>query len=238
MPHELTALLSTHLCELGFGPPEPIPLRPVRRDRPGDFSTAVARTVTGRRQGADQLAQDLADRLRGASGLAQVHAEAGYLTLTLTTGALAGGVHRLLDGARAAPVGVRPGEGEWPGDLLPVAFAHARCRNVARAARAHDVRPARGEELDTTVGAVVGLEHTRALLVRLAADSPGGRGGVVLLRDLATTYQDFYSRTRTAPRGVEPVTSRHRTHLALTEATAAALAAGLASLGLHAPEHL
>lgn len=232
---ELTGLLRTHLRELGFQPPDPLPLRPVRRGRPGDVQTAVAGSIAG--PGAAHLADALAARLRREDALAQVQAEAGHLRLTLTTAALTDGVRRLLSSGPAAGPEPRTHAG-WPAHLVPVAYAHARCRNVARAARAHGVRPTPGAELDRTLSAVVDREHTRALLVRLALEPPGGRGAEVALRDLATTYQDFYTRTRTAPRGAEPVTSEHRTHLALTEASAVALATGLASLALHAPEHL
>lgn len=210
-------------------------MRVLRRGQPGDLATAVARTVGGPE--AQLLASRLADRLRSDPGLAQVRAEGGYLTLTLTTGALAGGVRRLLSPGAARPS--RPATTDrWPADLRPVAFAHARCRNVARAARAHGVRPPQGEELEAALTAVVGNDCTRSLLVRLGAPLPAGRGAGVMLRELATSYQDFYARTRTAPRAAEPVTSTHRIHLALTEASAAALAAGLSSFGLHAPEHL
>ncbi|WP_168211796.1 DALR anticodon-binding domain-containing protein [Ruania zhangjianzhongii] len=237
MPSQLAELLSTHLSELGCRTPEPIRLRPVRRGQPGDLGTAVAYAAAGSGPAAERLAGELADRLRGAPGFAEVRTEAGYLTLTLTTDVLLDSVRRLLrPGAGATPT--RALDGGWPAGLLPVALAHARCRNVARAARAHGVRPTLGAELTTTGSAVVDRDLTRALLVRLTADHPGGRGAAVALRDLATTYQDFYAGTRTAPRGAGPVTSKHRTHLALTEATAVALATGLASLGLHAPEHL
>src|SRR5699024_796992 len=103
--------------------------------------------------------------------------------------------------------------------------------------RAHGVRPVHGEALDSAVRAVVDQEHTRDLLVRLGTPTPAGRGGAVLLRDLAATFGDFYVRTRTAPRGADPATSSHCTYLALTEATAVALATALSAPGLHAPEH-
>ena len=237
MPSELTDLLGAHLRDLGCRPPERVRLRPVRRGRPGDVATAVAHTVAGPGSAAQYLAGKLADRLRNEPALAQVRAEAGYLTLTLTTAALAAGVHRLLDqGALRAPR--QASIGQWPVDLHPVALAHARCRNVARAAHAHGVRPALGEELDAALTVVVGNDYTRSLVVRLGAPAPAGRGAAVTLRDLAASYQDFYARTRTAPRAAEPITSTHRIHLALTEASAVALAAGLSSFGLHAPEHL
>ena len=228
---ELTELLGRHLHELDCPVPEVIDLQPVRRGRSGDLSTAVAHRVAG--AGAGQLAVRLARRLEGVGAVAQARAEAGYLILTLTTTALATGVRQLLDTAPRRATGTA-----WPAPLHPVAFAHARCRNVARAARAHGVRPDPGAELESTLTAVVGERHTRRLLVRLTLDRPGGTGAAVALRDLAACYQDFYRRTRTAPRGSEPVASVHRTHLAVTEATAVALATGLAALGLHAPEHL
>ena len=235
MPSELTELLGAHLRDLGYRPPEPIRVRVVRQGQLGDVATAVARTVAG--PDAQHLASRLAGRLRSDPGLAQVRAEAGYLTLTLTTGALAGGVRRLLSPGAARP-SRRVTTDRWPADLRPVAFAHARCRNVARAAHAHGVRPPQGEDLEVGLTAVVGNDCTRSLLVRLGTPTPAGRGAAVTLRELATSYQDFYARTRTAPRGSEPVTSTHRIHLALTEASAVALAAGLSSFGLHAPEHL
>lgn len=244
MHDELAGLLRTCLIGLGRTPAAQIRLRPVRRGRPGDWSTAVARTLAEPGRDAERLVTALADRLRSEAVVTEVHTEHGYLTLTLSTAALTGGVHRLLRDTHATTAsppatGPRPAADRgWPADLLPVAFAHARCRNVARAARAHGVRPFHGELLDSALRAVVDQEHTRDLLVRLGAQTPGDRGGAVLLRDLAATFQDFYVRTRTAPRGAEPVTSTHRTHLALTEATAVALATGLSSLSLYAPEHL
>ncbi len=252
MHDELTDLLGRHARALGLLPPARIPLRPVRRGVPGDWSTALAHTLAGPGRPAGDIARALAGTLRDDPALAAVHADGASLTLTLTTAALAGGVQRLLE--RPAVPGREetrcpPAVAETEASLRPVAFAHARCRNVARVARAHGVRPVPGEELEHALAAVVEEETTRELLVLLGAFAPargvGSRtdgdppaGLRVLLGHLAATYQDFYAGTRTAPRGAEPVTSIHGTHLTLTEATSAALAAGLTTLGIPAPEHL
>jgi len=264
----LTDLLRTHAQALGLRPPARIPLRPVRGGLPGDWSSPLAHALATPDRSAEDIARALAARLDQQPDLAAVRADTGSLTLTLSTAALAAGVRQLLEhrsvvtgrgpcprsAQRAADA--RP-EHRWPAALEPVAFAHARCRNVTRAAWAHGVRPVPGEHLETALTAVVEQERTRALLVHLGAlvpawqvptvqhppaaleDRPAGDPGAsVLLRALADSYQAFYATTRTAPRGTEPVTSTHRTHLTLTEATAVALAAGLSALGLPAPEHL
>ncbi|WP_277049912.1 DALR anticodon-binding domain-containing protein [Ruania albidiflava] len=259
MPEELTGLLRACAQELGLTPPEQIPLRPVEPRSPGDWSTALAHQVAPTGQGAAQVAAALADRLRHREEVAGAHADSGHLTLTLSLTGLAGPVRRLRQVRAGATMGPRsaaqPGSGcGCPAELHPVAFAHARSRNVARTARAHGVRPLPGDELEPALTAVVEERTARYLLVLLGAFAParperaaGGAqstgsaqrlGRSILLRTLAATYQDFYTRTRCAPRGTEPVTSTHRTHLTLTEATSVALATGLSALGVPAPEHL
>lgn len=244
MHEKLTILLRAHARELGLTPPARIPLLPVPRGRPGDWSSALANALASPSQPAVDLARELAERLRSEPVLTQVHTVGGYLTLTLTAAALADDLRRLLeprqptDGTDRAGGPARREPAAWPADLLPVALAHARCRNVARAAHAHGVAPVPGAALVPALRAVVDDEPTRDLLVRLGGQLLPGPGQRVALRDLVHTYQDFYARTRTSPRGREPITSTHRTNLTLTEATAVALATGLTSLGLHPPEHL
>lgn len=267
----LTELLRDQASALGLRPPARTPLRPVRRGLPGDWSSPLAHALATPERGAEDIARALAVGLAQQPDLVAVRAEAGTLVLTLSTTALAAGARQLLEhrpsvaaGAESSrrspqrPPDDRRPEDPWPAELEPVALAHARCRNVTRAARAHGVRSVPGEQLETALTAVVEQEPTRDLLVHLGAFAPArpvstaqhppgavaeapavrDPGTSVLLRDLAECYQDFYARTRTAPRGTEPVTSTHRTYLTLTEATAVALAAGLSALGLPAPEHL
>lgn len=126
----------------------------------------------------------------------------------------------------------------WPADLWHVAFAHARTRNLSRAALRHAVPGVPQSDHMPQAETVVAEPHARELLIHVATLTSQPQADRLLLRSTAHLFQQWFAGTRITPRAREPVTSYHRIRLALNEATGNALAAGLASLGFDAPEHL
>ncbi|BBG04314.1 MULTISPECIES: arginine--tRNA ligase [Pseudonocardia] len=121
-----------------------------------------------------------------------------------------------------------------------VQYAHARLASLARGAA----------DLGIVAGDDYGLlEHPRegdlirtlgefGEVVRSAAELREPHRVARYLEQLAGAYHKFYDSCRVLPQGDEDVTDLHRARLALCAATRQVLAAGLALLGVGAPERM
>jgi len=241
-PH---ALLTTAARHLGTTAPAHPVLRPARGE--GDWYSPLAHRLPEAGP-APKVATALATALgalpevswaasRGPGVLFAVHSAglAAHLDPRLgeRTPAAAGAAHQDRNGSQEGTARSR-----WPADLYPVAFAHARSRNLTRAAAAHGVPAPADPATDPDTTHVLAEPHARALVVRVATLATTPQMEPLLLRETADLFQHWFAAMRLTPRGPEPVTSYHRIRLAVNNATASALATGLSALGLDAPEHL
>lgn len=242
-PH---ALLTTAAGHLGAAVPAHPVLHPARGE--GDWYSPLAHRMPEAGP-APKVATALATALgalpevswaasRGPGVLFSLHSAQLAAHLDPRTG------QRSPAAARPEPPGNRPGSQEgparsrWPAELYPVAFAHARSRNLTRAAAAHGVPAPADPATDPDTAHVLAEPYARALVVHVATLDTTPQAAPLLLRKTADLFQHWFAAMRLTPRGPEPVTSYHRIRLAVNNATASALATGLSALGLDAPEHL
>jgi arginyl-tRNA synthetase len=123
-----------------------------------------------------------------------------------------------------------------------VQYVAARTAGVSR--NAAEAGLARGEEFDPGL-----LAHEKELdLLKALGDYPGVVRTAAELREphrvaryleeLAGMYHRFYDHCRILPRGDEPITELMRARLWLNDAARTVIAAGLALLGVRAPERM
>jgi len=252
-PH---AILATAACRLGATVTEPPVLRPAREE--GDWYTPLAHRLPAAGH-PPQAATALATALEALPEVSWATSRGAGVLFSIHTRGLAAHLHPRAGAPTSAtdhpasrhhsaanpdqfadrPASRhRPAGQDWPTDLYPVAFAHARSRNLARAAAAHGVWAPADPAGEPDTAQVLSEPHARELLVHVATLVTAPEPDRLLLRGAADLFQHWYAGTRLTPRGQEPVTSYHRIRLAVNHATAAALATGLSALGLDAPEHL
>ncbi|MBZ2196324.1 DALR anticodon-binding domain-containing protein [Occultella gossypii] len=227
--------------------------RPTARGQRADFTSAAARILAQRLDRmdlAEALALALAGEVRGADGVADAWARDGHVLVSVTSAALARVVEDLLDahrdpGALDASTSVPVA----PARAAAARLAHARARNLTRAAHAHGVRPwsdgdaSRGAALTSLVdepGArdlVLCLAGSRDAIAR-AGEAHRPDPVIAHLDRTAAAHRAWFEMTRVTPRGAGAITSAHRSRLCLNDAATPVLAGGLAILGLDAPEHL